>query len=68
MSWNRWRPSAAACVAGIVVLATVNARAAAEGAASVATEPSAAKLAAVAAVDRHARDLEGLSDRIWAYA
>ena len=31
-------------------------------------EPSTAKLAAVAAVDRHARDLEGLSDRIWAYA
>lgn len=33
-----------------------------------AVEPSAAKLAAVAAVDRHARDLEELSDRIWAYA
>src|SRR5512140_3331267 len=32
------------------------------------SEPSPAKLAAVASVDRHARDLEDLSDRIWAYA
>lgn len=31
-------------------------------------EPSAAKLAAVSAVDRHAADLAGLADRIWAYA
>jgi len=31
-------------------------------------EASAAKLAAVASVDRHARDLAELSDRIWAYA
>jgi aminobenzoyl-glutamate utilization protein B len=31
-------------------------------------EPSPAKLAAVGSVDRHARDLEQLSDRIWAYA
>lgn len=31
-------------------------------------EPSAAKLAAVHAIDRHAADLAGLSDRIWAYA
>jgi len=30
--------------------------------------PSAAKLAAVGSVDRHARALEELSDRIWAYA
>jgi aminobenzoyl-glutamate utilization protein B len=38
------------------------------GAAATAAEPSTAKLAAVGAVDRHARDLEELSDRIWAYA
>lgn len=31
-------------------------------------EPSPAKVAAVASVDRHGRDLEELSDRIWAYA
>jgi aminobenzoyl-glutamate utilization protein B len=31
-------------------------------------DASAAKLAAVNSVDRHARDLEELSDRIWAYA
>jgi aminobenzoyl-glutamate utilization protein B len=31
-------------------------------------EPSAAKLAAVSSVDRHAAQLAGLSDRIWAYA
>jgi aminobenzoyl-glutamate utilization protein B len=31
-------------------------------------DASAAKLAAVSSVDRHARDLEELSDRIWAYA
>jgi aminobenzoyl-glutamate utilization protein B len=31
-------------------------------------DASAAKLAAVSSVDRHARDLEDLSDRIWAYA
>jgi aminobenzoyl-glutamate utilization protein B len=31
-------------------------------------EPSAAKLAAVNAVDRHAADLTDLSDRVWAYA
>ena len=31
-------------------------------------EPSPAKLAAVGSVERHARDLEQLSDRIWAYA
>jgi aminobenzoyl-glutamate utilization protein B len=31
-------------------------------------DASVAKLAAVSAVDRHARDLEDLSDRIWAYA
>jgi aminobenzoyl-glutamate utilization protein B len=33
-----------------------------------ATEATPAKLAAMASVDRHARDLEDLSDRIWAYA
>lgn len=32
------------------------------------TGPSAAKLAAVSSVDRHAADLVGLSDTIWAYA
>jgi hypothetical protein len=31
-------------------------------------EPSAAKLAAVSSVDRHAAQLAELSDRIWAYA
>ena len=37
-------------------------------AASSVAEPSAAKLAAVQAVDRHAAALTELSDRIWAYA
>jgi len=35
---------------------------------ATAADASAAKLAAVASVDRHARDLAELSDRIWAYA
>ena len=40
-----------------------------EGAAQGASrEPSAAKLAAVSSVDRHAAQLAELSDRIWAYA
>jgi len=34
----------------------------------VSPEPSAAKLAAVSSVDRHAAQLAELSDRIWAYA
>jgi aminobenzoyl-glutamate utilization protein B len=37
-------------------------------AADAAPEPSAAKLAAVSAIDRHTAELEQLSDRIWAYA
>jgi aminobenzoyl-glutamate utilization protein B len=37
-------------------------------AAGPASTPSRAKLAAVNSVDRHAEDLEGLADRIWAYA
>ena len=41
---------------------------AALSAASSVAEPSAAKLAAVQAVDRHAAALTELSDRIWAYA
>jgi aminobenzoyl-glutamate utilization protein B len=41
---------------------------AALSAASSVAEPSAAKLAAVHAVDRHAAALTDLSDRIWAYA
>jgi aminobenzoyl-glutamate utilization protein B len=36
--------------------------------AAVATEASPAKFAAMSSVDRHARELEELSDRIWAYA
>ena len=42
--------------------------AAAAQAAQPLPEPSAAKLAVVSAVDRHAADLAALSDRIWAYA
>src|SRR5690606_32260126 len=38
------------------------------GTAAAAPAPSAAKLAAVHAVDRQAADLTELSDRIWAYA
>lgn len=52
----------------LIAIATVVCGTAHADAVDPAPEPSAAKLAAVAAVDRHARDLEGLSDRIWAYA
>ena len=63
-----WPRAAARVAALLAVLAAGGALA--QGAAAVVgpAEPSAAKLAAVAAVERHARDLEGLSDRIWAYA
>jgi len=58
--------SVARAAAGLVSLALT--LAAPLPAAAATTEASAAKLAAVASVDRHARDLAELSDRIWAYA
>ena len=50
------------------VHATVHPSAPAAAVAAAIPEPSAAKLAAVSAIDRHAAELAGLADRIWAYA
>jgi len=57
-----------AMVASRVALADVHAAPRTDSAAAPLAEPSAAKLAAVSSVDRHAAQLAELSDRIWAYA